>query len=160
MVMIWHVIQSLLDDPLTSSSSSSSSESGFVTWMQKRPLMQTQTWPPPHIMSMKAHLCDDGEQTWLQYILFLTERILKSRKCSAFNYQSSHDAPFLVSIDGRNDSPIAATNWNILLEMIFLLLCTKWQGSWNLLCLCNEQLMIIKHSNPDLTWQFNTLTWH
>ncbi len=49
MVMIW-TTQSLLDDPLTSASSSSSSESGRGTWMQKRPLMQKQTFPSPHIM--------------------------------------------------------------------------------------------------------------
>ena len=32
------------------------------------------------------------------------------------------------------------------------------QGSWT--CVCNEQLMITKHSNLDLTWPFKTLTWH
>ena len=35
----------------------------------------------------------------------------------------------------------------------------KLTGQLNL-CLCNEQLMIIKHSNHDLTWPFKTLTWH
>ena len=132
MVMIW-TTQSLLDDPLTSASSSSSSESGRGTWMQKRPLMQKADLPiSSHHVSMKDYLCD-VEQKWIQYIL--TERILKPGNVQLSTTQSSHDPPFFVSIDGRNDSPIAATNWNILLEMILLLLCANWQGSWT--CLCN-----------------------
>ena len=84
----------------------------------------------------------------------------ETKKCSAFNYQSSSDPPvFFVFIEGRNNCPIAATDWDILLEIILFLLCANRTGQLNL-CLCNEQLMITKHSNLDLTWPFKTLTWH
>ena len=162
--------QSLLLLPLTTSSSSSSSSSwswssspssswssAVVTWTQKRPLMTKQTFPPPHIM--------------FQWRLFYFHDVARKRstifwqksetkKCSAFNYQSSNDPPvFFVFIEGRNNCPIAATDWDILLEIILFLLCANWTGQLNL-CLCNEQLMITKHSNLDLTWPFKTLTWH
>ena len=158
----WLDHQSLLDDPLTCSSSSpsttsssSSSESGFVTWMQKRPLMQTQTWPSPHIMFQWILIflwCGTKMST-----VYFDRKNSETKKCSsAFNYQSSNDPPFLISIDGRNDSPIAATNWNILLEMILLLLCTNWQGSWTCAFAMNNSWLL---SILTMTWHDHSKPW-
>ena len=161
----WLDHQSLLDDPLTCSSSSpsttsssSSSESGFVTWMQKRPLMQTQTWPSPHIMFQWMLIflwCGTKMST-----VYFDRKNSETKKCSsAFNYQSSNDPPFLISIDGRNDSPNSSHKLEHTARNDSPPPMHKLTGQLNL-CLCNEQLMIIKHSNHDLTWPFKTLTWH
>ena len=164
----WHghdlTIQSLLDDPLTCSSSSpsttsssSSSESGSVTWMQKRPLMQTQTWPSPHIMfqwMLIFMMWNKNEYSIFWQKEFWNQEMFFSFQLPKFEWptisrlhwwkERQSNSSHKLEHTARNDSPPPMH---------------KLTGQLNL-CLCNEQLMIIKHSNHDLTWPFKTLTWH